>query len=158
MDRLKLYWQQCQLREQIFVATAAVVLTCFLVFLLIINPLLNWRGDEQRRFQQSQRDLLEVNNLVAQLKAKDAAAPPNTSQPRLSVVIDRSLQENSLVMRGFQPGGNQDARLRLENAAYPDLAQWLYDLEYRHSIYVQELSLTPAKASGRLMVTLRVSR
>ena len=49
-------------------------------------------------------------------------------------------------------------RLRLENAAYPALVQWLYDLEYRHGVSILDLSLTPATASGRLMVSLRVSK
>ncbi|MBX2809595.1 MAG: type II secretion system protein M, partial [Cellvibrionaceae bacterium] len=130
----------------------------FVLFLLVVNPLLNWRDDELRRFEQSQSELAEVSNLVAQIKAQGASGSNKPRQSSLSVLIDNSLRENALVMRGFQPGGNQDARLRLENAAYSDLAQWLYDLEYRHGVNVQELSLTPAKVSGRLMVTVRVSQ
>jgi general secretion pathway protein M len=73
------------------------------------------------------------------------------------VLINNSLNENELIMLGFQPGSKNDARLRLENVAYSSLTQWLYDLEYRHGINIEDLSLTPSKFSGRLMVSVRVS-
>lgn len=151
-------WHNFQPREQMMLMLLAVAMVIFIIVMLVIVPLQNWRANEEQRAINSANELTRVRELVAQIKAKEAAPTRNSNQESLAVVIDNSLRKNDLIMRGFQPGSNQDARLRLENAAYPDLAQWLYDLEYEHGINIQELSLTPARVSGRLMVNLRVSR
>lgn len=158
MDRWLDKWHNFPPREQMMLMVLGIALVIFLILMLVIVPLQNWRTTEEQRFVNSTNELNRVRELVAQIKAKEAAPTQNANQQSLAVLIDNSLRKNDLVMRGFQPGSNQDARLRLENAAYPDLAQWLYDLEYEHGVNIQELSLTPARVSGRLMVNLRVSR
>lgn len=157
MDKLMEYWYQKNSQEQTILAVVAGLAVLFLIYLLIVGPLLGWRNSAEQRYERNRQELAEVQQLAAQVKAKKAQ-PGNSKKSNLSVLIDKSLRENDLEMRGFQPGSNQDARLRLENAAYPSLMQWLYDLEYRHGIHVDELSLTPAQASGRLMVSVRVSQ
>ena len=158
MDKLIEYWHQKNSKEQMILAVVAAACVLFLIYLLVVSPLLGWRNNEEKRYQQNRQELAEVKQLAAQVKANEAAKPSNGKKSNLSVLIDKSLRENDLQMRGFQPGSNQDARLRLENAAYPSLMQWLYDLEYRHGLHISELSLTPAQASGRLMVSVRVSQ
>ncbi|MFT6101904.1 MAG: general secretion pathway protein M, partial [Candidatus Endobugula sp.] len=76
----------------------------------------------------------------------------------LAGVIDKSLQANGLTMRGFQPGQKNDARLRLSNVAYTDLAQWLYDVEYQYNMIIEELSISQAKTPGLLMANIRVRK
>ena len=158
MDKLLDKWHSYQPREQMMLMLLGLAMVVFIILMLVVVPLQNWRESEAQRLTNSTNELNRVRELVAQIKAKEAKPARNANQQSLAVVIDNSLRKNDLIMRGFQPGSNQDARLRLENAAYPDLAQWLYDLEYEHGINIQELSLTPARVSGRLMVNLRVSR
>lgn len=158
MDKWLDKWHSFQPREQMMLIFLGVATAIFLIVMVVIVPLQDWRASEQQRLTNSANELSRVRELVAQIKAKENTPTRTTRKESLAVLIDNSLRENDLVMRGFQPGSNQDARLRLENAAYPDLAQWLYDLEYEHGVNIKELSLTPARVSGRLMVNLRVSR
>lgn len=158
MDRWLEKWHSYQPREQVMLVILGVAVVIFLLVILVVVPLQDWRATEQQRLTNSQNELMRVRELVAQIKANNVRSKPRGNEQSLAVLIDNSLSKNQLVMRGFQPGGNQDARLRLENAAYPDLAQWLYDLEYIHRVNIQDLSLTPARVSGRLMVNLRISR
>lgn len=158
MDKWLDKWHNFQPREQMMLMLLGAAAVIFLIVMLVIVPLQDWRANEQQRLTSSTNELNRVRELVAQIKAKENTPTRNANQESLAVLIDNSLRKNDLIMRGFQPGSNQDARLRLENAAYPDLAQWLYDLEYEHGVSIQELSLTPARVSGRLMVNLRVSR
>jgi len=158
MDKWLDKWHSFAPREQMMLMLLGVATAIMIVVMLVIVPLQNWRASEQQRVDSSANELNRVRELVAQIKEKEKPQARNTNQESLAVLIDNSLRKNELVMRGFQPGSNQDARLRLENAAYPDLAQWLYDLEFEHGVNIQELSLTPARVSGRLMVNLRVSR
>jgi general secretion pathway protein M len=158
MDKLINWWEGYEPREQIIIAIVGSALALFLLFMLVIDPVLSWHDRELKKLEQSKELVVEVKELAARVKAKKRSGGNKRANKGLSVLIDSSLRENELVMRGFQPGANKDARLRLENAAYPSLAQWLYDLEYRHNVTVLDLSLTPAKASGRLMVNIRVSQ
>jgi general secretion pathway protein M len=158
MDRVISWWQTLESREQIMVAIGGIFLAIALFFFLIISPMMSWHDRVEKKLDQSMATAAEVKQLAAQVKAKKQAGGSAKPNQGLSVLIDSSLRENKLVMRGFQPGANNDARLRLENAAYSSLAQWLYDLEYRHGVSVLDLSLTPASTSGRLMVSVRVSK
>jgi general secretion pathway protein M len=158
MDRVISWWESLESREQIIVAIGGIFLTIALFFFLVISPVMSWHNSVERKLTQSIETAAEVKKLAAQVKARKQSNTGNKPNQGLSVLIDSSLRENKLVMRGFQPGANNDARLRLENAAYSSLAQWLYDLEYRHGISILDLSLTPASTSGRLMVSVRVSQ
>ncbi len=158
MDRLLAWWENHEPREQMILAVVGVVLAIFLFFFLAIDPVMSWHEKEKIRLERSLADVAEVKQLAARVQAKKKSSNNQRSKQSLAVLIDSSLRENELVMRGFQPGSKQDARLRLENAAYSSLAQWLYDLEYKHGVSIEDLSLTPAKLSGRLMVSVRVSQ
>ena len=158
MDRIVSSWQGLGSREQIMVCFGVVALLLGLVFLLAVNPLLNWQETTQKRLNQTIADTTLVQQLAARVNAQKQAGDQRETSKGLSVLIDNSLRENKLAMRGYQPGNNNDARLRLENADYPALVQWLYDLEYRHGVRILELSLTPATVPGQLMVSLRVSK
>ena len=160
METLKERWYGLTVREQKTLITLGFATVIFAVYMFLVLPLFNMKIEQQRRLQSSLDELAQVRQLVAQVEAQEenGSSSPNRGSQNLSVLIDSSLRENGLQMRGFQPGSAGDARLRLENAAYPDLMQWLYDIEYKHQVVVQELSLAPATVSGRLMVNMRVSK
>lgn len=159
LDRLQSWLQTLAPREQVMVCICAVVVTLGMFFFLAVNPLLDWHEQEKKRLQRSAADLIEARQLASRIKAKQRSGNTNKkSNQNLAVLIDSSLQKNELSMRGFQPGNKNDARLRLENAAYSSLVQLLYDLEYEHGVSVLDLSLSPAKTSGHLMVSMRVTK
>ena len=157
MEKLMSWWESYEPREQIVLAVVGGAFALFLFFMILISPVMDWHSSEEKGLAREQQLLTDVKQLAAQIKAKGQSNNQQQNKS-LSVLIDTSLRENELVMRGFQPGANRDARLRLENAAYPALMQWLHDLEYRHNIKILDLSLTPAQASGRLMVNIRVGQ
>lgn len=157
MEKLISWWQGYEPREQVVLGAVGGAFVLFLLFLLVFAPLIDWHAKEKKNLVREQELLVDVKRLVAQIKAK-GKDNQSQGQQSLSVLIDNSLRENQLVMRGFQPGANRDARLRLDNAAYPALMQWLHDLEYRHKLSILDLSLTPARAPGHLMVNVRVGQ
>ena len=158
MDKLIIWWEGLDTREQLVVAMGGLIMALGAFVFLALLPLLNWQDQEQLRLQQTIDEANEVRQLAARIQLKKQTQGNTKPNEGLSVLVDNSLRENELIMRGFQPGRNNDARLRLENAAYPSLAQWLFDLEYRHGVTILDLSLTPAKTSGRLMVSVRLSK
>ncbi|MEO0444289.1 MAG: type II secretion system protein GspM [Pseudomonadota bacterium] len=157
MDKLLSWWEGLESREQMMVAIGGFILALLLFYLLAVAPLMSWHKQEEKRLAQTTEDLKEVKQLVARIQANDRGNSGGGNQ-NLAAVVDSSLRSNQLEMKGFQPGANNDARLRLENAPYPALAQWLYELEYQHSLTVLELGLNPSSIQGRLMVSIRLGQ
>jgi general secretion pathway protein M len=157
MDKLIQWWEDHIPREQIILGGCGIALVVFLFYFFAIDPVINWRIAEKDRLARTQAESIDVMQLVARVKAEKTSGKVVKDDGSLAVLINNSLNENNLVMRGFQPGSKNDARLRLENVAYSSLMQWLYDLEYRHGINIEDLSLTPSNFAGHLMVSLRVS-
>lgn len=158
MDKLISWWEQHDPREQMIIAIGGAVAAVILFILFIVIPVMDWHGQEKKRLELAKEDLLEVQSLVARVQANKKSGSQNRGKQSLAVLIDKSIRKNELVMKDFRPGSRKDARLRLENAAYPGLAQWLYDLEYQHKVTIEDLALTPSKLAGRLMVSVRVSQ
>jgi len=157
MEKIINWWEEHDSREQMMIAVGGFIAVLILFFLFVISPIMDWHAQEKKRLAQARADVSEVQMLAARIQAKKQSGNSAKGGQSLAVVIDKSIQENELVMRGFQPGSKKDARLRLENAPYPALTQWLYDLEYKHKVKIEDLSLTPSKLPGRLMVSLRVA-
>ncbi|ODS24584.1 hypothetical protein AB835_03105 [Candidatus Endobugula sertula] len=154
MERLLDNWQQRTSLEKIIMAIVGLVIVCSLFYFLVFDPIINLREQQQKHLKAKEITLMEVTRLVSRFQTQSAVVDtPNTG---LASIVDRSLQKNDLPMKGFQPGKNNDARLRLSNVAYKPLVQWLYELEYKHNISIEELTISQAKTPGRLMVSIRI--
>lgn len=154
IENIKENWHERPLSEKRILGVIAVVVIISLFYLLVFDPIVSWRAQEQKRFSANQRVYSQVARLVDRFEKQQAS--PENEKDGLASIIDTSLQENGLAMRGFQPGKNNDARLRLNDVAYEPLAQWLYDLEYRYNIAIEELSISQAKTQGLLVASIRV--
>lgn len=158
MDKLTQWWKDHSSREQMILGGCGIALVTFLFYFFAIEPVMTWRTTEKNQLMRAQAESSEVSQLVTRVKAVKKTNGAVKGDSNLAVLINDTLNKNDIDMRGFQPGSKNDARLRLENVAYSSLIQWLYDLEYVHGINIEDLSLTPSKFSGRLMVSVRVSK
>ena len=150
-------WQQRPVKEQLIIAVVGVMLICTLLYLLVFDPIVNWRAQEVKRLAANERLSTQVNSLVERYQARQSSGGASRSEG-LAVLVDKSLREHNLSMQGFQPGKKNDARLRLSNVAYQPLTQWLYDLEYRYGVSVEELTISQAKSPGLLMASVRLKQ
>ncbi len=156
LDSLKENWQERPLSEKRILSLLAAIVVVSMFYLLVFDPLVSWREQEKKRLRANQNVYAQVSRLVNRFEQQQAA--PEEQSDGLAGIIDKSLQENGLSMRGFQPGKNNDARLRLSDVPYQSLTQWLYDLEYRYNIAVEELSIAQTKQQGLLIASVRVRK
>lgn len=156
IDSLKENWNGRSVLEKRILLLVAGLVICSLFYLLIFDPLVAWREQEKKEMLANNRVYTQVIRLVERFQEQQPSGEVNSDG--LAGVIDKSLQENNLSMRGFQPGSKNDARLRLSNVTYDALVQWLYDVEYKHRLIIDELSVSQAKESGQLMVNVRVRK
>jgi len=148
-------WQQRPAKEQMILSALGVLIVCALLYLFVFEPIVSWRAQEAKKLMANERLATQVNSLVDRYQARKSSGKAGVSEG-LAVLVDKSLREYDLSMQGFQPGKKNDARLRLSNVAYQPLTQWLYDLEYRYGISIEELTVSQAKEPGLLMASVRL--
>ena len=158
LDRAQALWHEQSPRDQIYLIVGAFITFLFLIWVGLCQPLIEWRDQQQQRLDNLTRTLNTVESLASQLKRQSQANPAVSSKNNLAEIVDASLRDNNLRMKGFQPGRNGEVRLSLEDAAYKPLMQWLYDLEYKHDLQVLELNLAQTQTIGLLTVRLTVKK
>ena len=154
IENLKENWEERPLSEKRILAILGVLVVISVFYLLVVDTLVTWQAQEERKLLSNEKIYTQVTHLAHRFEQQKTAS--DTNSEGLATVIDKSLQENGLTMRGFQPGKNNDARLRLSDVAYEALVQWLYDVEYKHNITIEELSISQAKTAGLLIANIRV--
>jgi general secretion pathway protein M len=129
---------------------------CCAVYFLIVEPVEAYKEKQHRLLTIESNKYSRVVPLVKRIQARSSDSERLSGG--LAKLIDTSLQESGLAMRGFQPGKNNDARLRLSDVPYESLMQWLYDLEYQHNVVIEEMSVSPSKETNLLLVNIRVKK
>jgi len=157
MTALQDNWHERPLGEKRILLLLGTSIVCVLFYLLVFDPIVTWREQEHKKLSAKNRIHLQVERLVNRYQQQQKSSDDKETKG-LAGVIDKSLQANGLTMQGFQPGQKNDARLRLSNVAYTDLAQWLYDVEYQYNMIIEEFSISQAKTPGLLMANIRVRK
>lgn len=153
-DSLKDNWYARPEKDRSLLLVVGLFVLMCLFYLLVVDPLVSWKEKEQKSLVSNERIYSQVAHLVNRFEQQQL--PSQMPSTNLAVIIDKSLQENNLAMKSFQPWHNNDARLRLSGVAYESLMQWLYDIEYKHRVVIEDLSISQAKESGRLIANVRV--
>jgi general secretion pathway protein M len=158
LHRIKGDWQERPESERRVLTIVGVLMLVCAVYFLIVEPVEAYKEKQQRLLAAENNKYSRVVPLVERIKARSSDSDSGQLSGGLAKLIDNSLQENGLTMRGFQPGKNNDARLRLSDVPYESLVQWLYDLEYKHNVVVEEMSVSPSKETTLLLVNIRIKK
>jgi general secretion pathway protein M len=144
-------------REQIALLVAAGAVLLYALVFGVVNTLQVKLAQQHQQTDASSKSLQRVKAMAGEIAALEQSSDKTVGAPvNLAQLIDRTLRENQLQMSGFQPGREGDVRLRLEDARFTDVLQWLYDLEHTHNVRVLELSILPNPAPGQVSVQLQL--
>ncbi len=154
IDAIKENWNSRSPSEKTMLACLAFLMVCVLFYLLVVDPLFQWQESQKRQLSASARVLSQVERLVQKYQQQGEKA--ETAEQGLIGIINQSLREHGLAMKGFQPGKNNDARLSLSEVQYKPLLRWLYDIEYKYFLTIEEFYLIQTKKAGLLNATIRV--
>lgn len=159
MNQIKAYWDSRTQRDQIVLLFFGVFIGIFILWWLVLQPMV--KNVEQQRIstRNSGESLVRVRAMALELDQlqKSGGNSANRRASPITEVVDRSLQARGLRMSSFQPLKSGEARLRLEEAEYNQVLQWLNDLESQHKIRAQELTITPSRNVGRVTVSVRLA-
>lgn len=145
-------------REQIILLVGALAIVVYLLWMAVVSPLQTKREQQQVRNASVSASLERVKMYTAKIEqAKQLSMAQNKGgNTNISQLIDTTLQANGLRMSGFQPGTRGEARVRLENVNYSQFMQWLYDIEYQHSVSILDLSMAASSKPGKVTVNVRL--
>ncbi|GAB2189862.1 type II secretion system protein GspM [Sessilibacter sp. MAH2] len=158
MNAINEYWATLSRRDQAALFICSVAIGLAIIWWLLLEPSANTLANQKLSTQSTSESLARVREMALELKEYQTGGGPKVSSAPLSELIDRSLRLRGLRMSSFQPVREGEVRLRLEEAEYGKVIEWLYQMEYEEGLQAKELTVTPTRTSGRVSVSIRLAR
>lgn len=146
-------------RERTMVQVAASVVTVFLLYLLIVEPISSNYTKNKKNVATATETLAWMHSAAMEVKQLQGGVSlsqrPQGKQFVLSMV-DRSAKKSGLggVMKRVQPEGESGVRIWFEAAAFDELIKWLSIVESQHGFSVNEINIEQTESTG--LVNVRV--
>ncbi|MEJ2443440.1 MAG: type II secretion system protein M [Exilibacterium sp.] len=160
MNKVLDWFYQRDRSEQIILALGALVLLIYVLWFMVLQPMGKAREEQRRINVATAEQLSRVRILAAELKSSEQQSGGSGRRRRgggsIAELLDQTLRQNNLSMKGFQPSSNGEVKLRLDGVAFDNLLQWLYELESQHQVEVRELSVLSGKSAGIVIANVRL--
>ncbi|MCW8826808.1 MAG: type II secretion system protein M [Gammaproteobacteria bacterium] len=132
------YWDNLQSREQLIVAFAMIALLITVIFLSVVEPHLERKGQLQRDVQIKQENLNWMR-IKAPLFKGEKKSISRTGQSLMSA-IDQSAREDGLnsAIKKIQPEGKR-VRVQFEQVVFDRMINWLSKIEQQFGYQVEGL-------------------
>jgi len=146
-------------RERVMVQVASSVVTVFLLYLLVLEPISSNYSKNKKNVQTATETLEWMRNAASEVKqlrgGRQLSERPQGKQFVLSM-IDNSVRKVGLaaVMKRVQPEGDFGVRVWFEAAAFDELIKWLSTIESEHGLLVNEINIEQTDSIG--LVNARV--
>lgn len=157
-ENVKDNWQERSASEQRIITIVGALAAICIGYFFIVEPVMDYRDKQHRLLSQKTNIYAQAVPLANRIKSRTSVAADGEEAGGLATIMDDSLQQYNLSMRGFQPGRNGDARLRLRDVDYQSTIRWLYDIEYNRNIIIDELSISASQDTNLLLVNVRVKK
>lgn len=146
-------------REQLSLLVLALVVSLYLIYLLVWNPLASKRDALVEQNSRVAVSLQQVDAMVSELmQLRDSGVGENRPQRNLTSLINQSTARAGLQVSRLQPNSRGEIQVRLENAVFDDLLAWLHEMEIQQGLLAREVSLVESGAAGRVNATVRIAQ
>lgn len=147
---MKTWWQQLNIREQRLVLAMSVVISVFVLYGLIWQPLNEKIASTQVKVERQQALLAWVEeNTQRYQQAKRNGA--NNSGASLSSIVNRTSRSNNITITRMQPQGD-DLQVWIDEISFNQLLSWLEQLASRENLQVKNIDLSLADQQGVVRV------
>lgn len=155
---MKEWFAKLDQREQLSLILLAIALLLYLLYILVWSPLDSRRDDLQVQNAAIAESRVRVDAMVSQLLELRKNGGQVGGSRNLTSEINESTRRFNLPVMRLQPNSRGEIQVRIENAAFDKVMQWLYEVEYTKGLLVREASLTQAGAVGHVNITVRVAQ
>ena len=156
------WFLQLDTRQRFLLMSAAALLVFALIFIFGMRPLMSSSQRNQELIADKEALLMELNQTAERLgpQSVGAATSNNSGQQSLVVLVDQTTRSHGLSgnLKRNQPDGANSIRLRLENAPFDTLVEWLGELQNRHGLSAASANIDAAQSPGRVNCNLVLSR
>ncbi|MFT5814154.1 MAG: general secretion pathway protein M [Psychroserpens sp.] len=147
---MKAWWQQLNIREQRLVMVMSGVISIFILYGLIWQPL-NENITKQKLKIERQQALLtwvEENTKRYQEAKRNGGASSGAS---LSSIVNRTSRANNITITRMQPQG-EELQVWIDEISFNQLLSWLEKLASRDGLQVKNIDLSLADQQGVVRV------
>lgn len=159
MNALKAWYAGLKERDRRMVLAGGVVVALLVLVGGILLPLHSSVAAARDRLETQRDDLawMQQNAPEIQAAAGSFSGPVNESP---IVLIDRTGRESGLsqALRGTQPSGNAGVRVELEAAPFDTLVTWLANLEQRHGVSIDSITVDRSARPGLVNASVTLTQ
>lgn len=155
---MKAWFEQLSQRDQMSLLVLGVALVLYALYMFVWAPLDRMRDDLALQNTAIAESRVRVDAMVSQLlELRQSGAAATGAKRNLTSVINESTARLQLPVIRLQPNSRGEIQVRVENATFDAVLQWLHEMEYKEDLMVREVSLTQAGTVGRVNVTVRIA-
>ena len=161
---MKDWFDSLEMRERLFVAVGAFIVSVALIYGLVWVPLDTKHAMLVNDVENWQRSIAELRPLRSASSTGSQARPGSNSGSLQSpiIIVDQTLRSRGLdrYRQRSQPTASNGIRVEFENVAFDELVLWLGDLSEQYAMHVQAGSFgkTSQVGQGRINATLTLER
>jgi general secretion pathway protein M len=156
MNELKQWFLDQNPRDQMMLSLGAVALLIYVLLYMVLFPLQDKLEKTERRNEAALREQQETRQLAAELIARRSGDQGPANQ-NLTSLLNDSTRQFGLLMENVQPSGNS-ARVRLGLSDFNKVMSWLHEMEVKHGLQINDLTITADKTPGFVMVNLQLTQ
>ena len=147
---MKTWWQQLNIREQRLVTVMSVVISIFILYGLIWQPLNENIEKKKLKIARQQALLTYVaENTQRYQQAKRSGGSSNGAS--LSSIVNRTSRTHNITITRMQPQGD-DLQVWIDEISFNQLLTWLEQLASRDGLQVKNIDLSLADQQGVVRV------
>ncbi|MEL7311976.1 MAG: type II secretion system protein GspM [Pseudomonadota bacterium] len=154
------WFQSLQKREQVVLASAAVILVVLGIYLYVIEPVMISHDAKIREVDNKIELIGDADRYLASRGGSSTTGTTGGSQDSLTLIVANTANANGLrtAYRSSSPTGNDAIRVNFENAGFDDLVRWLGILSNAHGLNVSQARMTDRSETGRVDASFVLQR
>ncbi|MDQ2069245.1 type II secretion system protein M [Natronospira bacteriovora] len=162
LDSFKDWFESLEQRERWMVSLAGTLVALSFLYLVIVEPYLDYRSDLNRQVEHRTELLAWMEGARNEIKALEASGRQTSAGGGQSLfgIVDRTSKAAELgrAVRQITPDGDNSVRVRMDAARFDHTLQWIEILEGEHGITVTRATFDRTDQSGRVNVSLTLER
>ncbi len=147
---MKTWWQQLNIREQRLVVVMSALISIFILYSLIWQPM-NESIETSKVKIERQQELLTWVQESAQRYQQAKRNGGRSSGESLSSIVNRTSRLEKITITRMQPQGD-DLQVWIDEISFNQLLSWLEKLASRDGLQVKNIDLSKADQQGVVRV------
>ncbi len=154
---MKSFWQNLSDRDKLALGIGGGVVLLYLIYLLIVAPLIHVLDEKHQHHQDKKKDLAWLHSVRSLSQTKQSRTLASNSE--LLSLLARQLKSNNLKAypHQLQQLGNGNIQLSFESVPFMLFMDWLKQLNTTIQFTIQNLTIDRLDTPGLAQVALTLS-